>query len=586
MPGSPRELFERYIPKRAEDIGEWEINEERKYSKTRRKFLELRSPKEQFDFDVALWYGTLTYQDQDKLGVLRRMLSVFYYGGLFFKRTVSGYGRWHLWANTDMPLCAAISHRGRIMVQLPRLQQGETGREFFDWIKGNISYGKKKLKKRFGATHGIDYLGYAARIPLGYGRFKRLKETKKSIEGGDHWGMNIGVGGTGMINPISGQVIDDYGKHGHIYIHYLPPTFDAYGGVLFSCEPSAPYDMWSKKGRHIPLHVPDQFGGAHGIGGGQTYQVTGGMNFQNLDWEHSGPNDPKNIDNKIIDLTETGWDWIAQKPLFDKDWLGQTGRPPYEQPLSAEGPPPSIFTATYFTPHNLGLARRTAAFLFVNEKTKTMDIQDILWDRKDFHHITQNIYLKKNSLPFRSSDWVHTSSVSTGKTIRGRVRIQNADRAVIFYLNKTMSSIRQAIGEGTSPSLTHIEERLEALNFLWERLKEYVAAVLTGGSSGRIPAVGGLSLLAYAEWYVLNGAITQYQEAINRRRALIRPLPNTPPPRPSGPPPVPPRTQRQPPPKPNMPPPLPPRNVNQPQPRMRTRQKRWAGRWQPVVIKK
>ncbi len=514
---NPKQLFELYFSEKAFDLQSIGRKKVKKKS-YRTTFLENRTAEEQFALDVAMWYGTLTYQDPDKLTVLIRMFTLLYWGGLFYKRNE----RWRAWAGTDMPLCASLSHRGRVMIQLPRRQPHETGNEFMEWLTAGIN--TSKFKKRFGATHGIDYLNLVERVPLGYGRYKRLQETKKSLPSGEHWGMNIAVGGLGQTNPFSLNRIDDFGKHGHVYIHYLPPTPDAYGGVLFACEPSAPYDMWQNKGWHVPLRVPDQGGGHHGIGGGQTYQMMGGMNWQDSTWEHIGPNDKKNLDNKIIDLTDTGWKFIKDKPEFHKNWLNQPGKYAYEQPLVSDVKPPSIFTSSYLTAHNLTLAVRTMDKL----QSRNISLEKILNFQVDLSIFTQELYLKGNAFPMKFVDWEKASSVKKTKTLTGRGRIVPVDNALKMSIRQTLTSQGKCKTEGPTPTVQHIKERLNSLVTLWEKMKTYWGQVKFGKSSGRLTALGGLAILIDVEYNTLYAALSAYEEH-KRQQLLNRPLPPIPP---------------------------------------------------------
>ncbi|MCJ7541526.1 MAG: hypothetical protein MUO88_17920 [Desulfobacterales bacterium] len=100
--------------------------------------------KDQFNFDMAMWYGTLAFQDSKKAEILYRILTVVYWGGLFFQHSKM----WKPWAETGIPICSALSHRGRIMVQLPPLEENETGWEFFNWLAGGGVSGKQLVKRK------------------------------------------------------------------------------------------------------------------------------------------------------------------------------------------------------------------------------------------------------------------------------------------------------------------------------------------------------------------------------------------------------------------------------------------------------
>lgn len=324
-----------------------------------------RNDQQQFELDVAMWYGSLTRGSAAEVAFLKRVFTVLYHGGMFYKGVVN----WQTWASSDIPIAAAISHGGRVLIQLPKAS-GIDAEGFFNWLDG----GDKIISSnsRLAATHGIEPLSYVAMQPLGGGHRHRVNEVKK---GDLHYGVNIGLGGSGNYNPFSGNRIAANGEHGHLYVFYRAPTADDYGGLLIGCEGSAPIDSWDNRdsvfhtrggsGRSGYAGVaglavtallrdkvlsdptgftPDQTGGYHKFGDRQRYSPTG-----NGKWEDLGVGPRQVYNGMIVDLVETGWDFL--KPCsFNPDDLGNSG----PAPTPVTRPPwPRILTHTCITEANL-----------------------------------------------------------------------------------------------------------------------------------------------------------------------------------------------------------------------------------------
>jgi hypothetical protein len=324
-----------------------------------------RSAQEQFELDVAFWYGALTEGKHEEIELLRRVFTILYYGGLLYY----GSSGWDQWSRSNIPIAAALSHGGRVLIQLPRASSGEPD-AFFRWLQAPS--GIISRNSRLAATHGIE--PFAVPIPLrGLHRWHRLNETK-SGGNGRHYGVNISLGGTGNINPISGNTIYSNGEHGHLYVYYLAPTADSYGGLLIGLEGSAPIDAWDNRGLghtpgspqrlgklgggaygavawskdHLPkkmgggpeLFTPDQTGGYHKFGARQKYSPTGNAKWNELDVG------PRRIYNAmLVDLAELGWESVAaQLSVFTPELLGKCGVSPIVPPPVQM--PPIILTTS------------------------------------------------------------------------------------------------------------------------------------------------------------------------------------------------------------------------------------------------
>jgi phosphatidylserine/phosphatidylglycerophosphate/cardiolipin synthase-like enzyme len=206
-----------------------------------------------FELDVAMWYGTLITA-QGKMGTfLRRMLSTIYFGGLVYR---SRDGNWKPWMETGTPLPSAISHGGRILIQLPK-SDVKGAATFWEWMLAGVKPSKGGL-----ATHGVDY----AKKPyerLYSDRYKYLKETHGHLVAvtnlGHHYRLNIAMGGKGWWNPWTGKKISDNGEHGHLYMYYWKPTSKHYGAIMLSLESEAPHKTGQTGHKHTAKAGSEEF---------------------------------------------------------------------------------------------------------------------------------------------------------------------------------------------------------------------------------------------------------------------------------------------------------------------------------------
>jgi len=315
------------------------------------EFLSSRTAKQQFEMDVALWYGYLrkTGGENWKKYVVLRLFSLLYYGGLMVHRT----NRWKPWPLVGgpgqdakgAPICSAISHTARIVIYLPVNMEGN----FWHWFwGGETTIASQKLMRsqsRGAATHGLAACG--ARN-IGLNVMKGARETKvKPVIGkqtANHYGINIALGGNGNIHPISGKGIRENGKHGHLYIAVSKNRFNGRRAILVGTEQSAPFDRQeAKKGvfgstksivtsRGI-LNVPDQYGGGHGLGGHSRFSATGGDDFSYSDKPTQlgkyGPSRGHYIDGMYVDLTADRFENVCRMATqFTWEMIGLQGVPP------------------------------------------------------------------------------------------------------------------------------------------------------------------------------------------------------------------------------------------------------------------
>ena len=301
----------------------------------------------QVERDVALWYGALTKAggEEWKKGMLKRLFAVITYGGLMVHRDKG----WRPWQTFRQPICTSISHTARILISMP---PGREGRDFWDWLWGRRGREAIRPRSRLMATHGISGCKRKC-ISRRYEVFKEVKETKGPLAGlgivFDHYGVNIPLGGYGNRNPISGQIIDETGEHGHLYIAYGKNKLKRHErrAILIGVEQSAPWDRYGEDRENFSLvsnirrvkrskeiyeeGIPDQYGGKHGAGGHSRYSATGGDDFSYNDVKSSlsgiGPSRGNYIDGMFIDLTKERFEYVKTKD-FTPDKLSSFGVPP------------------------------------------------------------------------------------------------------------------------------------------------------------------------------------------------------------------------------------------------------------------
>uniref|UniRef100_A0A6U0LFG2 Novel toxin 11 domain-containing protein n=1 Tax=Percolomonas cosmopolitus TaxID=63605 RepID=A0A6U0LFG2_9EUKA len=247
----------------------------------------------QFKRDSELWYKTLQYCPHDRKGILERIFTVVRYGGLLMRpwdQEKSTAQKWKFWRKTGWPISASLSHGSRIIIQLDRERQPGASTEsaalFWNWLISGDAHTDastcistaissqqahrhgKALFKRLGATHCIDYFPQKMQFKLPANRMKLIHEVKTlglrdskvlasrrtSLIAHSHWGFNIPMGGFGRepfvhtftkddlpLTPEEEQErIDVTGKYGHVYIYYLAPTTERFGGLLIGVESSEP----------------------------------------------------------------------------------------------------------------------------------------------------------------------------------------------------------------------------------------------------------------------------------------------------------------------------------------------------------
>jgi len=312
----------------------------------------------QIQRDAETWLDTLRSPGVEARGnILRRLFTVLRYGGLLLRHSNSKDGhskdsQWRSWYTTGWPIATALSHGGRIVIQLPKRKsdhQSKFDSNFWKWLvagdDGQLSdyvstsssgdqcaKEKKLIFKRLGATHGLEFekpmdIPAASTDPdstypqLPNGRKKVLVEAKTSgfnlrdtkMLRGDrhtlkyhrHWGMNIPLGGH-LNRRMTIKSVKADGCNGHVYLYRMPATEHTYGGVMIGMEGSE----WGKY---------DAVGGYHGVSAKSSpYSPTYGYKWHSkvhVDLEETGG--PGKYDCMYVDLS-SGWEYL--KELYINDW--------------------------------------------------------------------------------------------------------------------------------------------------------------------------------------------------------------------------------------------------------------------------
>jgi|GEM_PF-5174595 len=289
-------------------------------------WLHHRTEQQQFELDVAMWYGLMhsATANAAKVSMVQRIFQVLHWGGLFFKRG----GVWSPWHGTGMPLAAALSHGGRVIVQLP---PGLKANQFWLWLWNGGAVGGGGLtpgaNQRSAATHGATYRANPQRIgtKLCFYDEDKLSAVNPRAHSSKHFGVNIGVGGDGHTNPFSGLQIDDSGSHGHLYIYYRNEVAEN-SLCMLSCEDSAPMDRYQGTWQGIwnGQYAVGQTGHAHKFGGAGAFTATGGKTWDQAGWTATGPDTKYNC--MFIDLSDPLLvDMMLANTDYDDLYLGDDG---------------------------------------------------------------------------------------------------------------------------------------------------------------------------------------------------------------------------------------------------------------------
>ena len=131
-----------------------------------------------------------------------------------------------------------LSHGGRVNMIIPKLSGKDSKKDEFMIRLGlfNEKGGKNSaagVEKRGGSSHDI------VKNPDGtFSETKAKGRAALSPKLGQKLGMNIAAGGAGK-KDINGDVIRPDGSHGHLYMHWVPPTVESDGVFQVGLETTA-----------------------------------------------------------------------------------------------------------------------------------------------------------------------------------------------------------------------------------------------------------------------------------------------------------------------------------------------------------
>jgi len=193
------------------------------------------------------------YQEQtdSAIAILKRVFIVLQHGLMY--RDDQDKPKFEEWQEN---VAVALSHGGRVMINLPPLQGQDKEHDFIYWLLGGSSaqvqqhkpksydkkdadqssdYYKAKVDTRIASSHDVE---------VTQNSLKEVKSNTFDIKGTvratstiKHYGMDIPLGGLGNEDMAGDAILPD-GRHGHMYIYYRPPSSEKPGSVLIGAETS------------------------------------------------------------------------------------------------------------------------------------------------------------------------------------------------------------------------------------------------------------------------------------------------------------------------------------------------------------
>ena len=236
----------------------YEANELKKGSQEHKKDI--------YEKDTKMWEQTLDnqtnsedeslekYKEQTESAnsILRRIFIILH-DGLKYREDEKP----NIFKDWDESVAVALSHGGRVMINLPPIKQNENENEFIQWLFGtspesDLTRKPQSYDKIKDPNNKSDH--YKAKVDTRIASSHNVKVTESSLEEEKsntfdvkgktglkstikHYGMDIPLGGLGN-EDLAGDVILPDGRHGHIYIYYRPPSLTLPGSVLIGAETS------------------------------------------------------------------------------------------------------------------------------------------------------------------------------------------------------------------------------------------------------------------------------------------------------------------------------------------------------------
>ena len=288
-----------------------------------------KAQSEQYDWDVAAWYGAIASPGHASIATfLRKLMTVLQQAGVFYdKGTVSGIYDWRDTSVGDanmlsgIPLGSILAHGGRLIIQLPvRTQNNDPCTDFFNWLTHEVR-ASNMCAPRTTATHALKHRAPALAIAGGPRRFRTTEQRGKStgirgaiktkiMKEANHWGVNLALFGSGRTNWFSGNTVNHNGGHGHLYIYVNPKDVGQCGGIMVGGENSGVGAMSQTFVGHGAKAVSEDFSPAG------TYK-----------WPKMNHGPRHMIEEFLVDLTD-GWNWLpALEPGFVNTQLDNTCQP-------------------------------------------------------------------------------------------------------------------------------------------------------------------------------------------------------------------------------------------------------------------
>ncbi|CAD0227822.1 conserved hypothetical protein [Planktothrix agardhii] len=277
-----------------------------------------------YEKDTKMWEQTLDNQTNSKdeslekykeqtesaNSILRRIFIILH-DGLKYREDEKP----NIFKDWDESVAVALSHGGRVMINLPPIKQNENENEFIQWLFGASPESDQTRKpqsynKIKDPNNKSDH--YKAKVDTRIASSHNVKVTESSLEEEKsntfdvkgktglkstikHYGMDIPLGGLGN-EDLAGDAILPDGRHGHIYIYYRPPSLTLPGSVLIGAETSR-------------MAHTDVFGMYHDQRGAPAeFSSTGTSKGGRIGGEFGG---------RVVDYTKTGTK--TEKHLIGKD---------------------------------------------------------------------------------------------------------------------------------------------------------------------------------------------------------------------------------------------------------------------------
>lgn len=162
-------------------------------------------------------------------------------------------------SENGLPVSSYLSHGARVMIEIPP----GSGDKLANWLtsgKANESGISRKqtqqaaiddgkiVYNRPAATHGVsiekakDFEEYTVKEKKGFSiGLKDFLSNKIFGKETNHFGVDLALNAALGENDSQGNdVLKPDGDHGHIYIHYIPPTSDKPGSMLIGIEGGSP----------------------------------------------------------------------------------------------------------------------------------------------------------------------------------------------------------------------------------------------------------------------------------------------------------------------------------------------------------